>query len=567
VYAAPEQFPHLSAAGGRLAARVSQKSDYWSLGITLIELLVGTTTLHQIGPELVQGFHMKGRRVDIPDGLPENAALLLRGLLIRDDELRWGGEQVSRWLKRQTTAADRAQIEQDVEYAGYQSLAPYRLEELAANDLHELAQAMVRKPGPAMEDLLGGEALLNWVAQHDANVGRDLRHDRDRWRNMPEVALQCALLRLDPRQPYVFADGATAYNTEQWVEHAEAQSRAQGKQRLELAALDLLNQLAIWLKLKDPAEPELAQEVLNLAGYPPPERAAEVLFLLQPARPLHIAEGLEARTPEEFAKLAYGKPEDWRLSMPACYKAAQEAWQGGLLAAWLRQRGNKDAAFQCHEAAKAMPNYPAAGFETALRLLQPALPKVRVVFDRRAIPRRLYVPYGDVRVVELRYRTEGPGVPFGALVQVHEQPGVSIDDHLITQREGKFEVRIVAGADTVGTRTYRGKLRLESGVAELVGGPLPLVYRVGFPHFVTLARVLIGALAGALLLGFPRLIASLMGLGARQSLSALRISRLWNDAVNMQFHLLNLVVVALLLALAVLLGWTLWTHAVREAEP
>ncbi len=566
-YAAPEQFPQLSAQGGRLAARISRKSDYWSLGITLIELLIGTTTLHQIGPELVQDFYMKGRRVEVPDGLPENATLLLRGLLIRDDELRWGAAQVERWLKRQTTAEDQALLERDMTYAGYHALTPYRLQELVATNLRELGAAMARKPELALDDLMGGETLLSWVAQHDTNMARDLRRDRDRWRSTPEVALQCAIQQLDPRQPFRFADGVTAGSAEEWAVHAYALSQTPGRLQLDLGSLALHNQLAQWLKLKDPPEPELAQAVRDVAGHPSTVRAQELMFLLDPLRPLVLAPGLEVRTPDEFVKLAYGKAEDWRADIPPAYAAAFTAWRSGALGAWLRQRGNAELARRGDEAAKAFAEQPYGGFETALRLLDPRLAPVKVSFERRSFPRRLYVPYGDQRLIEARYSTDGPGVPFGALVQTPQLPGVNLSTHVIDKREGKLEVYFTAGMETRGATTYSGKLVLESGVAAMSGGALPLRFHVGFPHFVTLQRMGLGALCGALLLGFPRFVAWLMGLKQVYHFSQLNIGALWDDAINLRFVWLNLVFVALLAALAAYIGWRLWLMAVQEAEP
>jgi hypothetical protein len=510
---------------------------------------------------------MKGRRVELPDGLPESVTLLLRGLLIRDDELRWGSEQVARWLRRQNTAEDKAQIERDMAYAGYQAIAPYRIEELSADNLHGLANVLARKPGPALEDLMGGEALLNWIAQQDTNTARELRRDRDRWRSMPQVALQCVIQTLDPRQPFRFADGAEAATIEQWAAQAIRLSQAEGRLKLDLASLELHNQLAAWLKLKDPPEAGVAQAVQELAGYPATERAAELMFLLQPTRPLAFGDNLQAHTPDEFVSLAYGKPENWRQGSPACYGAALAAWQNGLLEGWLRQRGNKELAFQCREAAKAFIAHPEGGFETALRLLDPRLPKVKLVIDRSSLPRTAHVPYGDVRVLELNYRTEGPGIPFGALTQAPQMPGVTLGEHVIQQRTGTTELRITSGLDTTGTKVYRGKLVLESGVAELAGGPLPVKYHIGFPHAVTLQRVLAGAALGAFLLGFPRLVAWLVGQQGVFHWSQIDLGVLWDDAVNLRFTTLGIVLLALLLGLGVLIGWRLWINAVKEAEP
>jgi hypothetical protein len=566
-YAAPEQFPQLSDSGlGRLSSRITRKSDYWSLGVVLLELLAGTTTLHQVGPELIQGFHLKGKRVEIPEGLPENIALLLRGLLIRDDELRWGGEEVTRWLKQQTTGADRASVERDTSLAGAPHAAPYKLEELAAYSLGELADAMALKPGPALEDLMGGEILINWIGQFDTNLAREIRRERDRWRLEPEVALQSAIQRLDPAHAYVFNDGSEARSSMEWAQHAGRLSQL-AAHPLDLNSQALHRRLAMWLRLKPVPEEELAAAVEKIAAHGGQTRGIELLFLLDPARPLQLGPKLYAQTPADLVNLAYGTIQDWNRGTPEAYTQAMARWQDGTVDAWLRQRGNPELAATSQELRRSLASAPAAAFETMLRQIQPTLPKVKLVVDARSIARRVVVPYADAKVFELSYRTEGPGIPFGALRLAKPAPGVNLALHLITEREGKLELTITAGDELSGTGRYQGELMMESGVAELARGAVHFSYSVGYPHLNTALRVLSGAALGALLLGGVRLGLSLLGLKDYSRFASIDIGTMWDDAINLRFATLNLVLVVALLAVAGLIGFRIWLTALRDSEP
>ena len=106
-YTAPEAFPRFvdDSAGGR-RGRITRSSDYYSLGITIIELLLGTTSLHLCQLPDLFDFYLQGGRVEIPQGIPGRLTLLLRGLLIRNRQTRWGGREVERWLHNATTDED-----------------------------------------------------------------------------------------------------------------------------------------------------------------------------------------------------------------------------------------------------------------------------------------------------------------------------------------------------------------------------------------------------------------------------------------------------------------------------
>lgn len=83
------------------AAVLDFKSDYWSLGMLIYWLL---TKRNPIAGYFKEPFFLalsrrSGEVLPVPDNLPEGFAVLLKGLLTVDPRMRWGGEQLDRFLR------------------------------------------------------------------------------------------------------------------------------------------------------------------------------------------------------------------------------------------------------------------------------------------------------------------------------------------------------------------------------------------------------------------------------------------------------------------------------------
>lgn len=98
-YMAPE-----AIAGGVAAA-----SDWWSLGMILLEQLTQGACFEGINPHAFM-IHVLSNGVPLPDDLPPSLHLLLRGLLARDRHQRWQWPQVKAWLDGEDVAAPSASI-------------------------------------------------------------------------------------------------------------------------------------------------------------------------------------------------------------------------------------------------------------------------------------------------------------------------------------------------------------------------------------------------------------------------------------------------------------------------
>ncbi|TQI77813.1 AAA domain-containing protein [Serratia fonticola] len=107
-YSAPE-----TLAGGVAAA-----SDWWSLGIILLEQITRGRCFENIHPHafLIQ---ILANGVTLPEDLDPHLRLLLRGLLTRDRHQRWQWPEVQAWLDgRPVTVADDAHSTSDNQHYG-----------------------------------------------------------------------------------------------------------------------------------------------------------------------------------------------------------------------------------------------------------------------------------------------------------------------------------------------------------------------------------------------------------------------------------------------------------------
>lgn len=87
-YAAPERFSNI----------ISPKTDYWSLGITILELLTLQNPFENIEPNLII-YQLLTKGIEIPDSVPENLKTLLNGLLTNNPEKRWGFQEIKLFLE------------------------------------------------------------------------------------------------------------------------------------------------------------------------------------------------------------------------------------------------------------------------------------------------------------------------------------------------------------------------------------------------------------------------------------------------------------------------------------
>lgn len=79
----------------------SEASDYWSLGMVLIEALTGRQPF--AGLDLRQQlYRVAGGKIEIPEAISPRWKQLLTGLLTADYTLRWRKKEIENWLKKES---------------------------------------------------------------------------------------------------------------------------------------------------------------------------------------------------------------------------------------------------------------------------------------------------------------------------------------------------------------------------------------------------------------------------------------------------------------------------------
>lgn len=190
-YTAPE-----AVAGGVAAA-----SDWWSLGIVLLEQVTGGRCFEGIEQQAFL-IHVLANGVPIPTEVSQDVALLLRGLLARDRHKRWRWKELQAWLDGQSPEAPEAGGEDTGGGEGpaltlsgkrFFTLSSYALAAAGANAWEEARDQLVR--GVVTEWVQS----INAPAQQIAGLRRIVKDAsiNDDWR------LLVALKVLNPDMPPV----------------------------------------------------------------------------------------------------------------------------------------------------------------------------------------------------------------------------------------------------------------------------------------------------------------------------------------------------------------------------
>ncbi len=473
-YTAPEAFPRYQDEEGVVGAKVTRASDYYSLGVTMLEMACGTTPLHTCKLPDMFDFYLSGQKIDVPLSIPERLRLLIQGLLIRNSSQRWGEAQVGRWLTGTNTDVDVQLITDDREHSPFSKAAgdAYSFGAQHARSFSQLAEMFAADPEMAADHLRMSDALYQWVGQRDTSLAILLRKDVQKYINHPDLAMIGAC-RLDPNAPMIFFNGLPVRTAEQWLSEAE---RIYPQRKEPDCWLDEkeAERLLLWLQRRGAADRDIARRLEGLEVRNPECRLAEVSFVIDPRRGISLAEGVTVSHPVDFSTMAYGDEQSWTNGIPACYEQAYRVWSTGILEAWFRQRGLTALAVRCADLKETMRDTPYGAFETILRVINPKLPTVKVSFER--IPPVTLV-YGKPTRVALNYHTIGPGCPLMRFVGMGDKDEAYLETPVIGSREGQVWVKLT------GMVTLKGVPRLmdiksTGPFSKLVGGEPTLTYEV-----------------------------------------------------------------------------------------
>ncbi len=190
-YSAPE-----ALAGGVAAA-----SDWWSLGIILLELLTGGDCF---GGASDQAFLISviTNGAPIPGGLPPNVDALLRGLLSLDRRTRWSWPEAQRWIDGDIPDAPSARREGETADGRHSIILGGRRH--ASVQGFALAAADTLRWDEARNLLERGD-LATWLeeAGHDPALRRAVRAAATLEETSADLRLSMALKSMNPLMPLV----------------------------------------------------------------------------------------------------------------------------------------------------------------------------------------------------------------------------------------------------------------------------------------------------------------------------------------------------------------------------
>ncbi|MDD4835570.1 MAG: protein kinase [Dethiosulfovibrio sp.] len=121
---------------------MGKASDWWGLGMIALEIALGEHPFQGLNSQVIHTI-LATKPVEIPESLPEDCKLLLRGLLTRDMKKRWGAEEVTRWLSGKRDIPEYYERAlKDV--AREVIMKPLDFMGVECHDLHELAIACAK---------------------------------------------------------------------------------------------------------------------------------------------------------------------------------------------------------------------------------------------------------------------------------------------------------------------------------------------------------------------------------------------------------------------------------------
>ncbi len=177
---------------------VSRASDWWSVGVMVLELLRGAHPFADLDERAIN-FQLVTRGIEVPPDLPADWALLIKGLLTRDHAKRWGAAQVRSWLEGKRNQA----VDYKVAAVADIGQKPYRFQRREYGDASSLAAVLAEKWEEGVKHWARGY-VLQWVEkqledQDQAIDLHDVQDDKDL--GAAELQLAAAVLVMNPDLP------------------------------------------------------------------------------------------------------------------------------------------------------------------------------------------------------------------------------------------------------------------------------------------------------------------------------------------------------------------------------
>lgn len=192
-----------------LSGVLDRAADWWSLGMTIVELLTGRHPFDGLSDAVIT-HRLVTAGIDLSGVSDPDWRKLCRGLLLRDPQRRWGAAEVRRWLDGDVSLV--APQDDTPAQAAHTGL-PYRLEDAVCHTPAELAAALAAHWDAGRKDLMRGQ-ITAWAGQElkDHNLVRFLQDLLDLRDVSEDLRLLRLIVRLAPELPPVWRGASLAVN-------------------------------------------------------------------------------------------------------------------------------------------------------------------------------------------------------------------------------------------------------------------------------------------------------------------------------------------------------------------
>jgi len=207
---------------------VSEKSDWWSIGMILVELITGRHPLAGIGSQNRLDFWIAQNPIDTEGVSDPRWRALCRGLLVRDAANRWGSDEVGRWLAGETVAVaddSRSAAAPVTPSEATVSYRPYTISGTACATPRALATSLLQFWDEGVKHLSRG-LILKWVQDEvkDYDLSSYLM-DLSEGDLSPDARLAALVYRINPALPPVWKGRDASYSAIlAWANDAQTDS-------------------------------------------------------------------------------------------------------------------------------------------------------------------------------------------------------------------------------------------------------------------------------------------------------------------------------------------------------